>query len=66
MHHTQSILECLKAAQIHLQVVRRVQRQSAKLSKRLAIDVGDVVVGMEMTVAKLTAVVTNGNGNSTN
>ena len=62
MNRTQSILECLDATQIHLKVVRRVQRQAAKLPKRLATDVGDVVVGMEMTVAKLTAAIKNGNG----
>ena len=58
--NTLSIQECLDATQIHLKVVRQVQRQSAKLPKRLANDVADVVDGMAVTVAKLAAVVKNG------
>ena len=54
-NNTQSIQECLDATNIHLKVVRRVQRQAAKLPKRLASDVADVVAGMEITLTKLTA-----------
>ena len=52
-NNTQSIRECLDATNIHLKIVRRVQRQAAKLPKRLAAEVADVVAGMEITVAKL-------------